>query len=498
MSQPSTTSPAKVADVPEKHPRGLSILFFAELWERFSFYGMRALLSLYLKKALNYSETDAQNVFHAYGALVYAFPVIGGKIADALFGYRLAIIVGGVLMALGHFAMALEHELALYLALGLIAVGNGFFKPNISSLVGKLYAQGDPRRDAGFTIFYMGINIGAGLSPLACGYIGDAFGWHYGFGLAGIGMLVGLGWFILGRYKLEGHGEPPDPERLDRALLLGLKPLHLVLLGTIVAVPLAALGIWKNEYVGYILYTIGTGVLIYLLYLAFSSGRAGGQRLLLIIVLMFFHTTFWAVFEQAGGSFTFLTDKFINRKIFSFELATPQFQFFNAAFIVMLAPVFARMWRKLASWGRNPSIPLKFSWGVIGAALGFFIIVLGGQLRGEDGLIPLIWMVLTYLMHTLGELCLSPVGLSAMTKLAPERAVGTVMGAWFLTFSFGHKLAAVIAHMTAGEQGESLPDLERLARYMETYWQVGLLVLGLGLLLALFSPLLKRLAHGVE
>lgn len=472
------------------------------MWERFSFYGMRALLTLYLTKQMGYSDEAAYAVFGAYGALVYAFPVVGGLLADRLLGYRLAIVLGGLLMAVGHFVLTFPSELTFFAALALICLGNGFFKPSISSLVGALYEPGDERRDGGFTIFYMGINLGAFLAPILCGTLGETYGWHYGFGLAGIGMLCGLAWFLLGRRKLEGHGLAPDTERLTRAVALGVGRLHLVLLGVLATVPVVALGLKHNHYVGWVLYGVGAVVLAVLLRMAFSSDRVQRDQLLLVIVLIVFDVAFWSFFEQAGSSLTLFTERNVDRVVLGYELKTSQFNAVNSIFIVALAPLFAGLWRGLQRVGRNPSIPMKFSLGIVQVGLGFACLVVGARLAGPDGRSAVVWLVLTYLVHTTGELCISPVGLSAMTKLAPERAVGTVMGAWFLSFSFAEHLGAGIARLTAGAggagTGAALSPTQSLGVYAHVFTQITWAGVGIGVLLALLAPLLKRLTHGVE
>lgn len=433
------------------HPRALFTLFFSELWERFSFYGMRALLTLYMIKQLMYADETAYGVYAAYGALVYGTPILGGLIADKLYGFRKAIMLGAVLMALGHFAMAIENEYFFFAALALLVIGNGFFKPNISSLLGKLYEEGDPRRDSGFSIFYMGINVGAFLAPLTCGYLGETYGWHYGFGLAGLGMLAGLLVFWLGRGVFKDEGLPPHPEKLYRPLIPGINLNRLVVIGSLLAVPVFGLLMNKNETLDIVLMVTGVVIIGVLLYDAFvNNEQYGRERIFVILVLFFFHMLFWAFFEQAGSSITLFTERNVDRTILGNEIPTSTFQSVNPMFIILLAPLFSIIWVSLQKLRMNPFTPSKFALGIIQLGLGFGMFVIGGEwFATEQGLVPLIFLILGYLFHTTGELCLSPVGLSMITKLSPARIVGFVMGAWFLSISFAHHIAGLIASQTS-------------------------------------------------
>lgn len=428
------------------HPPGLYMLFFAEMWERFCFYGMRALLVLYLTKGfLGMTDEDGGNVYANYNALVYLTPIIGGIIADKVLGYRWAIILGGIVMAIGEFTLLVEQEFAVYAGMALIICGNGLFKPNISSMVGKLYADGDPRRDAGFTIFYMGINIGALTSTLLCGWIGEEYGYTYGFGLAGIGMLLGIFTFGMGKARLEGHGEPPVPAELSKRMMM-------VIGGIAVLAPIVWWLLQNSDIVYYLLLggiflTIGS-----ILAVAFKSGKVERERLFLLVILWCFHALFWAFFEQAGTSLTLFTDRNVNRDIFGWSMPTSWGQFFNPAFIVIFGAVFSALWVALGKKDRDPSIPGKFGLALIQLGAGYGVLVLGAAF-GVQGIVPLVFLVLCYLLHTTGELCLSPVGLSAVTKLAPKKIVGMVMGAWFLSISAGHKIAGFV-NALAGSKPE--------------------------------------------
>lgn len=409
-----------------KHPRGLYILFFTEMWERFSFYGMRALLVLYMTKELLFADDKAYGIYGAYGALVYTTPVLGGLLADRLLGYQKAIILGAGLMALGHFCMAVQHPLFFYGALALLIAGNGLFKPNISSLVGQLYEQNDPRRDAGFTIFYMGINLGAFLAPLACGLIGEVYGWHYGFGLAGIGMLAGMLIFLSGRHRLAGLGLPPAVERLHRPLFKYLTVRNAVYPGILLSLPLLGLLVLQNQLTGWLLIAVGLTVLGALLYVAWASERIERERMFVILTLTFFAVTFWAFFEQAGSSINLFTDRNIDRTVFDWTIPASVFQSVNPLFIILLAPLFSSLWLRLGNKAADPPTPVKFALGILLLAAGFAALAVGASAAGADGKTSMLWLLLGYLLITTGELSLSPVGLSMITRLAPAKLVGVL------------------------------------------------------------------------
>jgi POT family proton-dependent oligopeptide transporter len=484
-----------------KHPNGLYILFFAELWERFSFYGMRALLTLYMSKELLYADEKAYGVYGAYGALVYATPVLGGIIADKILGHRKAITLGAAIMALGHFTMAINTEGTFYIALSLLIIGNGFFKPNISSLLGKLYEEGDPRRDGGFTIFYMGINIGALLAPIGCGAIGELYGWHYGFGLAGIGMVAGLLVFRSGEKNFGRKGAPPHPEKLAKKIFAGISLECLIVAASISAVPLFVLLVNQNQAMSYLLSVLGVVILGSLFLTAQSSERVERERIFTILALTFFSVLFWSFFEQAGSSITLFTDRNVDRNLFGWEIPASLFQAVNPAFIILLAMAFSRMWVSLGKTGREPSTPLKFSLGIIQLGLGFGVFVLGARFAGEDGIVPMVFLLAGYFLQTTGELCLSPVGLSMVTKLAPGRIVGFVMGTWFLSSAFAHHIAGLIAKLTAstGMKGENaLSASESLGNYAHVFGQIGIVAVVAGMLLLLLVPLLRKWMHGVH
>ena len=330
------------------HPRALAVLFNAEMWERFSFYGMRALLVLYMVKFLGYDKAEeAYPIYGAYGALVYAFPVVGGWVANTWLGYSRCVVLGGIIMALGQFCLAAKSEFGLFAGLAFLCVGNGLFKPNISSTVGRLYAEGDPRRDRGFTIFYMGINIGALVSPLVCGPLGENVDWSLGFLLAGSGMLLGLVWYWRGQKYVGEHGEPPDPVLLRAPVFGPLSRLHLIVICALLCAPLAAVALYYTDVATYAIQGISLVVLSILIFMAVKLEGVHRLRLCALMVLMVFHMLFWAGFEQAGSSFNIMTKRHVDRDVFGLEFDASVFQSVNPFFIVCLAPLFTLLWHWL-------------------------------------------------------------------------------------------------------------------------------------------------------
>ena len=640
------------------HPAGLFTLFFAEMWERFSFYGMRALLLFYMIKGfLGYGDSDAYAVYGAYTAMVYLTPFFGGMLADRLLGARRAVILGGLLMAAGHLMMAVESEVAFFTALALLICGNGFFKPNISTIVGGLYNAGSPKRDAGFTLFYMGINLGAAMSPLLCGYIGETYGWHYGFGLATVGMLTGLAvfwaprrvtqltilaaaiaaalglfvfrpdngiqiainifvavalliaggiaWLALARGGLPaGVGGAPDEERLRRRIGGVVSTEWTVYLGTLVAIPVVVLfvsgfapfggdsvalipttfveslqaggsmaqilAVFATEMsrpAGLVLLVAGAVALGYLLMQMANLPKVPRERMIVVLVLTFFSLLFWAFFEQGGSSVNNFTDRNVDRvaaeraittaevgsvvrlqptqaqlgyrngeTLFtldqlnalrdanqdepSFEIdwrvsadnagmivasradETPAsvYQSFNPAYILIFGLAFTALWGVLGARGWEPPTPYKFALGLLQLGLGFAAFWYGAQSADGRGMVALQWLAIGYLLHTTGELCLSPVGLSMVTKLSPARLVSTVMGAWFLAAAFAQFLAAIIAQFTdvtglAGGDQTVPPPIDTVQVYGGVFGSVAILACVTAFICLLLAPILTRWMH---
>ncbi|MBM3430220.1 MAG: peptide MFS transporter, partial [Bacteroidetes bacterium] len=435
------------------HPRALFTLFMVELWERFSYYGMRALLILYMTASIvdggfELTDAEAYGIYGAYGALVYLTPLIGGYFADKLIGFRKAITIGAILMAIGQFTLFMNNDVTFYLGLAILVVGNGFFKPNISSMVGRFYAEGDNRRDGAFTLFYMGINMGAFLAPLTCGAIGENEGWQYGFLVAGIGMILGYLVFIWGQSTgaYEEIGKEPDL-KVEENVVSVIPNSILPYVASAIMIALATVLIKYNDFVDIILVILAVAVIGYLLYQAGKMEVAAKQRIWVIVILLLFTTIFWTFFELAGSALSLFTARNVDRTLFGVEINTTFFQSFNPLFIMALAPVFSWIWITLAKSNKEPSAPYKFGFGLLLLGAGFLALQMGGA-SASAGMVPALFMVMLYLLHTIGELALSPVGLSLVTKLSPRQMVGFLMGIWFLSSSIAHQGGKHIAKLT--------------------------------------------------
>ncbi len=482
------------------HPKGLFVCFATEMWERFSYYGMRALLILYLTKHWEFTDSTSYLIYGAYTSLVYIMPVFGGMLADQILGSKKAVTYGAILLVFGHLGMTVEsNEQIFYLSLALIVSGVGFLKPNISTMVGALYEEGDPRRDSGFTIFYMGINIGAFTATLLCGYLGEQVGWAYGFGAAGIGMLFGLIIFLWGQKYLEGLAEPPSNKYLQK--MNGISYESWAYISGIFMILVTWFLVQNSQLVGQLLGGFGAIFIgAWLLYALFRCAPDERDRLIVVGILILFSLIFWALFEQAGSSLNILTDRGVNRVIFGWEVPASMFQSLNAGFIFTIAPLFAMLWIALAKRNMEPSTPIKFSIGIIFVGLGFLALVYG--MSSSEGLqTGVFWIILIYLLHTLGELCLSPVGLSSVTKLSPQRIVGFMMGMWFFASAAGNYVAGLIARATASDSSgvsNDVFDLTQKQSFMDVYTDVGLMAIGCGIFLAILTPILKKLMHGAN
>lgn len=496
------------------HPKALFILFFTEMWERFSFYGMKALLIFYLTQYHLFTDTNGNLLIGSYAALVYAVPVIGGFVADRYLGFRKAIVFGGIMLVLGHLGMAYEGNAAtqsvtgeitrdetalqiFYFSLSLIIVGVGFLKANISSLVGELYETGDKRRDSGFTLFYMGINLGSFLATLICVWLGEKYGWSYGFGAAGVGMFLGLVTFISGRKLLMGKGESKVPALLEQKSF-GIKNEWLIYILS----ALSALFFWqmvqRHEAVSMSLMVAGAISFLYIVYYSITQlDKIAREKLMALTILIVFTIIFWALFEQAYTSLNLFADRILDRTIFGHTISAGQFLSFNALFIILLAPVFAWLWVKLGKY--NPNTAVKFSIALMFVGLGFGSLVLGISLSGL-GKVTMIWLILTYLLHTCGELCLSPVGLSAVTKLSPAKIVGFMMGVWFLATASSEFIASVLANIASVDTSNgTAPDLNLAKQtYLVLFEYLFYTGIGFGIVLFALSPIIKKLMHGVD
>lgn len=594
-----------------KHPRGLFILFFAEMWERFSYYGMRGILIFYLTQHFLFDDHTAASQYGAYTTLVYLLPLIGGILADRYIGTRKAIAFGALLLVAGHLTMAVESHPAqqvltyhgqsyafvtdgrggdqqvrlqvagkpydfgprpdggltikdlpaaspipadlpksdftlsvekrdplylnvFYLALSLIIMGVGFLKANISSLVGQLYTKADPRRDSGFVLYYYGINLGSFWAAILCGYLGQTVGWWAGFGLAGLGMLAGFVVFVLGRPMLQGHGEPPDPVALAKPLVGPLSREHLIYISAIVGLALVYLLVQQNQVVGVLLGLGSVSVLAYVgVHIFTKSDKVERERTLLALVLIFGAVMFWSLFEQAGSSLNLFAQRntdlaLVPHAIRTTFLGVPMFigtqamkdaagalprtlwidmgftasqtQSFNAGFILIFAPIFAALWGFLGRRGKDLNPMVKFGLGLAQVGLSFLLLVWGASFHDAAFRVPLIFLAATYLLQTTGELCLSPVGLSEISKLAPPVLVSTMLAVWFLANSGGLYAAAIIAQLagTATIGGQVLDPAKALATSSQVFSGIGWAAIALGAVFFALSPWLKRWAHGVN
>ncbi|HZZ92035.1 MAG TPA: peptide MFS transporter [Usitatibacter sp.] len=479
----------------ERQPRALPTIFFTEMWERFSYYGMRALLVLYLVNALGYERSNALEIYGLYTGLVYLSPLAGGWLADRYLGTRKAVLIGGITMALGHFAMAFEP--LLYLALGLLIAGNGFFKPNMATLLGTLYHENDPRRDGGFTIYYMGVNLGAFFSPLVAGTLGERVGWHYGFASAGVGMCFGIAQFLWGQERLGNAGMRGGKTRLDArdwmhvALVsLAMIPLVYLVIGAWKFVgplwdPLPGLG--KTAIVALIVATLwGVGHVRAKRHVEAGREpltREEWEEIIAILVMGFFVIFFWMGFEQAGGTMNLFADKLTDRHLLGWEIPASYFQAINPLAILALGPVMAALWLRLDTSRFKLPTPAKMAFGLVFLALGFVVLAIGDSRAQAIGQVGPLWLTVVYLLHTVGELCLSPVGLSMVTKLAPARVAALMMGIWYLANAAANYLAGILEDLL---KGTSIPP----------YWFLVASSLGAAIVLFAVTPLLKRLMHG--
>jgi POT family proton-dependent oligopeptide transporter len=569
------------------HPRQLARLFTTEAWERFGYYGMRALLTLYLTQHFLFSDREATGLYGGYTALVYLTPLIGGYLADQYLGSKRAVKFGAIVMSLGYLLLCFGGETAkpyanidgqryevqvdrpaggkeiqylvdqdkklvikgnedgtvsllgetgvvertvpkggfesggdrspfyvtiMLIALSMVSVGNGFFKPNISTMVGELYAQGDRRRDTGFTIFYMGINLGSLFSQILCPILAVSFGWWAGFALAALGMLCS--WLLIqfDGGKLDGYGEPPVGGK-DRSLVIYacailVVPLFYFLFTNLMAASPPEPG---SGIIGYILSLSLMGKLLFgtfligvpgiLIWSWIEGSRAEFQMMVTAMVLIVFNVVFWTLFEQAGSSLTLFADRNTDLSVFGlFSISAAQTQFFNPLFIVLFAPVLSILWTKLAARGIEPGIPIKFGLALMGVGAGFMLLVWGANFADAGFQMGIWWLAGLYLIHSIAELCISPVGLSMITKLSIARIVGLMMGVWFLSISVAQYVAGIVAQVASVDTvGGQVTNLKvSLDTYVGVFWMIGIWSAGIGAFLLILSPLIKKWMHGVQ
>jgi proton-dependent oligopeptide transporter, POT family len=494
LSKPQSTVPEFSQTL--GHPQPLWMLFMAEFWERFAFYGIRWALVLYMVAQFHggdsSGEAPANAIYGAYLALVYAAAIFGGFVADRLIGYQRSIIIGAVFMAVGLFIISLPHPELLRIGLATIIVGNGLFKPNISTMVGKIYAPDDQRRDFGFVIFYMGINIGAFLAPIFTDWLGrvvfgtpEAPQYKVVFIASSIGMVISLIWFHFGKAQLKSVGLPLDVAAANKwtpkvilAGLLGIGVFYMLL----VANELVVLGLLVS-------------IFIYLAFTMFRSGASHGkvasERIRAMFIIFVFNAVFWMFFEQAGSSFNFLAEKIVNRDLNGFIFPTAWFQSVNSIAIIILAPLIGSLWLFMGKW--NPSIPRKFALGLIFNGLAFLLLIYAlSHLVGPTNLIPFWTLFMVYVIQSAGEQCLSPVGLSMVTKLAPSTLSGLAMGGWFLSIGIGNSMSGIFAALVSGTEGISVASA--LSGYTMGFWALSIC----GVLLFLIAPIVNRWMNGVK
>jgi POT family proton-dependent oligopeptide transporter len=485
------------------HPKGLFYLFFAELWERFSFYGMRALLTLYMIdhifEAIIERDTATAVVYASYGSLVYASTVIGGQISDKILGMRSSIFLGGILMALGHFVLAIENDIAFFLALAFIVVGNGFFKPNISTFVGALYKEGDVRKDSGFTIFYMGINIGGFVAPLLCGWLALEYGYHYGFGLAGIGMMAGLIFFWSGIKKnvFGDKGMPPSKEVYEKKLI-GIPQKTLIPIIAFLCAPGIAylLASWQQNYVSGIFKFIGFAVLGYLVFIMIKLDSVARKKLIMAVLITFFMTLFWGFHELSGSVITLFAARNVALEGI---MSAAQTNALNSMFIIVLAIPISLLWGYLSKRGMNPRTPYKFGLGLLLAGVCFYILSVSGASADENGMVPFAYLLIMYFILSIGELFMSPVGLSKITDLSPKNIVAFMMGVWFLSSAFAFQIVGFIGEQLAVESTDkNVGGLETLTIYTDGFHLIAIYAIGAGAIVILLSPLMKKLLGNVH
>ncbi|MDH5588905.1 MAG: peptide MFS transporter [Gemmatimonadota bacterium] len=483
------------------HPRGLSTLFFTEMWERFSYYGMRALLILFMtattmgdNPGMGLDVATAAAIYGMYTALVYILALPGGWVADNLWGQQKAVFVGGSIIAAGHFTMAVGTDFTFFLGMVFIIMGTGLLKPNVSTVVGELYPEGGARRDAGFSIFYMGINIGAWLGPLITNTLGENYNWHWGFGAAGVGMVLGLIQYKMGAGYLGDAGKlksTDSPEEISRKSRIFFGSFFGIVAATVAFGYLVSIGtidLTITQIAEYMGYGVLIMVALFFIYIWTLGGHTveENKKMGVIFWLFILIAIFWSGFEQAGSSLNLFAQGLTERSLFGIQMPAGWFQSVNPMFIILLAPVFGMLWVWLEKRNADPSIPAKAGMGLLGLSMGFFVLAWGAANATADNLVSPAWLIVTYFLHTCGELTISPVGLSAITKLSPERRVGQMMGIWFVGAAMGNLFAGLVA----GRLDSTTPST--------LFQQVAMIIGAAGIVALLLSPQVKKLMGGVR
>lgn len=498
------------------HPIGLYVCFFTELWERFSFYGMKALLFLYLTKYHLFGDDPSYDLIGAYGGLVYAVPVIGGLLADRYLGMRKAVVFGGVLLVLGHLGMAFEGAQAtleggavkrddgalqiFYLSLAFIIMGVGFLKPNISTIVGKLYPENDPRRESGFTIFYAGINVGAWASSLVCGYLGETYGWKYGFGAAGIGMVLGLIVFVVNQRFLMGHAESPNPEALAKKTFGPFSLEHVIYVGALGG----ALVVWqliqRTWTVHSAMHLVSAALVIWFVWFVTTKcTKVEREQMIALILLIIGCLLFFSLYEQTYGSWLAFTDRLMTKDVLGWKMTASQSTSIGAFFIVALSPLFAWLWPWLDKRGANPSKPMKSVFGLALGGLAFVPLVIAAKsIDASSPMASVWWLMLAYFVLEIGEMCLSPIGLAAVSQLSVKRVTSLMMGTWFLATAYSEVIAAQFSKLTSLDGVKDATPMMAAAKYGDSFQLMVWLGLGAAALyLVLARPMVKWM-HGVK
>jgi len=477
-----------------KHPKQLYLLFFTEMWERFSFYGMKALLLAYMVTQLKFDEPKGYAILGAYSALVYTMPMFGGMLADKFLGYRRAIIFGGIMMAIGHIVLAIPQDWSFFYGMAFIICGNGFFKPNISSMVGTLYDNNDPRKDSAFSLFYMGINVGAALGGLLCGYVGQKINWHYGFGMAGVFMVLGLIVFIMGKKSFQEKGLPLSPKLKEK--IAGIITIeYLIYLLSFVALPLIVTLFNYYETLDSIMPILAVVSVAYITYIALKLEKEAKYKLLSALALVVVSTFFWAFYEQNSGSLNLFAMRNVDMHIFGIELpALAVNNFLPPAWVIILSLIFASLWPWLNKRGLEPSTPAKFALSFIFVGLGFFTFYLACKSSLDHGLISLLAFSGGYFFIICGEMCISPVGLSMITKLSPVNIVGLMMGIFFFFTAIGEFLAGKIGALMSVPKHiiEANNPVLSLPYYANILFQISIYSAAIGIFIFLLVPLLKK------
>ena len=478
-----------------KYPKQLYLLFFTEMWERFTFYGMRTLLVAYMISALHFGETKAYLIYGTQQSLIYAMMIFGGLLADKILGFRKSILWGGILMVFGSFMLAVKGEAFFYAGLATVVVGNTFFKPNISTIVGNLYAKNDGRRDAGFSLFYMGINLGSILGGLLCGYVGETINWNLGFGIAGIFMIVGLLVFIKGQKILGPIGLPPLQPNITKPSWI-TKIDILIFAASICFIPVFIYLLNNFTQYPYVLNVLMVGSYIYALMVSWQKGKEAFMKMIAALVLITFSILFWAFYEQGGGSLNLFTVRNVNLMLGTIHLSGLALNnSINGVMIVTLSPVFGLLWIWMARSKKEPNAAVKFALGLAQLGFGFYLLSYGAHYANSEGRIPLLIYALGYLFMSTGELCLSPIGLSVITRLSPTGIVGFMMGVWFLASAYGQYLAGYISSLMSipGEEaGANVSSLQSLSIYANGYEKIAIISVLSGVVLLGLSFWLKR------